>query len=77
MPFLLKLAWQDLRGSGQSLWVLCACLVLGVTLVATTGGLYRQVQQGLKADSRQIAGLISSNRRTIFRKLPAKVVRNS
>ena len=56
MPFLLKLAWQDLRGSGQSLWVLCACLVLGVTLVAATGGLYQQVWQGLQADSRQIAG---------------------
>ena len=39
MPFLLRLAWHDLRGSGQSLWVLCACLVLGVTLVAATGGL--------------------------------------
>ena len=56
MPFLLKLAWQDLRGSGQSLWVLCACLVLGVTLVAATGGLYRQVQEGLQADSRKLSG---------------------
>ncbi len=56
MPFLLKLAWQDLRGSGQSLWVLCACLVLGVTLVAATGGLYRQVQDGLQADSRKLSG---------------------
>ena len=56
MRFLFKLAWQDLRGSGQSLWVLCACLVLGVTLVAATGGLYQQVWQGLQADSRQISG---------------------
>ena len=56
MRFLLKLAWQDLRGSGQSLWVLCACLVLGVTLVAATGGLYQQVWQGLQADSREISG---------------------
>lgn len=56
MRFLLKLAWQDLRGSGQALWVLCACLVLGVTLVAATGGLYQQVWQGLQADSRQING---------------------
>lgn len=56
MPFLLKLAWQDLRGSGQSLWVLCACLILGVTLVAATGGLYQQVWAGLQADSRQYAG---------------------
>ena len=56
MPFLLRLAWHDLRGSGQSLWVLCACLVLGVTLVAATGGLYRQVPEGLQADSRKYAG---------------------
>ena len=56
MPFLLKLAWQDLRGSGQSLWVLCACLALGVTLVAATGGLYQQIRHGLQADSRELAG---------------------
>ena len=56
MRFLLSFAWQDLRGSGRSLWVLCACLVLGVTLVAATGGLYQQVWQGLEKDSRQIAG---------------------
>ncbi len=56
MPFLLRLAWQDLRGSGQSLWVLCACLVLGVTLVAATGGLYQQIREGLQSDSRKLAG---------------------
>ncbi len=56
MPFLLKLAWQDLRGSGQSLWVLCACLVLGVTLIAATGGLYQQVSLALQSDSREISG---------------------
>ena len=56
MRFLLKFAWQDLRGSGRSLWVLCACLVLGVTLVAATGGLYQQVWEGLQADSREISG---------------------
>ncbi|MEM8769048.1 MAG: FtsX-like permease family protein [Pseudomonadota bacterium] len=56
MPFLLRLAWQDLRGSGQSLWVLCACLVLGVTLVAATGGLYQQVWEGLQTDSRKYSG---------------------
>ncbi len=56
MRFLLSFAWQDLRGSGRSLWVLCACLVLGVTLVAATGGLYQQVWQGLEKDSRLISG---------------------
>ena len=56
MQYLVKLAWRDLRGSGQSLWVLCACLVLGVTLIAATGGLYQQVWSGLQADSRKISG---------------------
>jgi|TARA_B100001964_G_scaffold148966_1_gene164149 putative ABC transport system permease protein len=56
MPFLLKFAWQDLRGSGHFLWVLCACLVLGVTLVAATGGLYQQIHEGLQSDSRKLAG---------------------
>ncbi|XOV82404.1 MAG: ABC transporter permease [bacterium] len=56
MRFLLKFAWQDLRGSGQSLWILCACLVLGVTLVAATGGLYQQISEGLQSDSRKLSG---------------------
>ena len=56
MRALFKLAWQDLRGSGHSLWVLCACLALGVTLIAATGGLYRQVSEGLLADSRELSG---------------------
>ena len=37
MRFLLDLAWRDLRASGRSLWVFCACLALGVTLIAATG----------------------------------------
>ena len=56
MPFLLKLAWRDLRASGRSLWVFVACLVLGVTLVAATGGLYRLVSAGILADTRQLMG---------------------
>ena len=36
---------------------LCACLVLGVTLVAATGRpSYRQVQDGLQTDSRKLSG---------------------
>ncbi|MDJ0880339.1 MAG: ABC transporter permease [Gammaproteobacteria bacterium] len=54
--FLLKLAWHDLRASGRSLWVFCACIVLGVTLVAASGGLYRLVSTGLLADTRQLMG---------------------
>ena len=56
MHFLLDLAWRDLRGSGRSLWVFCACLVLGVSLVAATGGLYRVVNAGLLADTRALLG---------------------
>jgi putative ABC transport system ATP-binding protein len=41
VPFLLSLAWRDLRASGRTLWVFCACLALGVALVAAGGGLYR------------------------------------
>jgi len=43
MSFSIKFAWRDLRASGHTLWVFCVCLMLGVTLVAATGGLYRQV----------------------------------
>ena len=56
MRFLLDLAWRDLRTSGRSLWIFCACLVLGVTLVAASGGLYRLISQGLLADTRILMG---------------------
>ncbi|MFU8816497.1 MAG: ABC transporter permease, partial [Pseudomonadales bacterium] len=56
MPFLLRLAWRDLGTSGQMLWVFCTCLALGVTLVAATGGLYRQVSEGLLVNSRAVTG---------------------
>lgn len=54
--FLLSLAWRDLSASGHALWVFCACLALGVALIAATGGLYRQVSDGLLADTRALAG---------------------
>lgn len=56
MPFLLDLAWRDLRASGRRLWIFVACLVLGVSLVAAGGGLYRQVADALSNDARQIFG---------------------
>lgn len=56
MPFLLELAWRDLRASGRSLWIFCACLVLGVSLVTAGGGLYQQVADALRADARQLFG---------------------
>lgn len=56
MRFLLSLAWRDLRASGRSLWIFVACLVLGVSLVAAGGGLYRQVADALRADARLLFG---------------------
>ena len=56
MRFLLDLAWRDLRASGRRLWIFCACLVLGVSLVAAGGGLYRQVADALLNDARQMFG---------------------
>ena len=56
MRFLLSLAWRDLRASGRSLWIFFACLVLGVTLVAASGSLYRLVNDGLLGNTRQLLG---------------------
>ncbi|MCG8334024.1 MAG: ABC transporter permease, partial [Proteobacteria bacterium] len=56
LRFLLRLAWKDLTMSGRSLWVFCACLVLGVTLVSASAGIYRLVHTGLLSDQRALMG---------------------
>ncbi len=56
MPFLINLAWHDLKSSGRSLWIFCACLVLGVTLVSASSGLYQLINIGLLADTRAYMG---------------------
>ncbi|HSJ97619.1 MAG TPA: FtsX-like permease family protein [Myxococcota bacterium] len=56
MPSLPSLAWRDLRGAGRQLWVFCACLALGVALIAATGGLFHQVRAGMLADMRTLMG---------------------
>ncbi|MDP2220435.1 MAG: hypothetical protein Q8K34_09585, partial [Hydrogenophaga sp.] len=56
MRFLLDLAWRDLRASGRRLWIFVACLVLGVSLVAAGGGLYRQVADAMRTDARALFG---------------------
>ncbi|XOV86770.1 MAG: ABC transporter permease [Pseudomonadota bacterium] len=56
MTLLPRLAWQDLAAGGYSLRVFCACLALGVTLVAATGGLYQQVSDGLQKETRELTG---------------------
>lgn len=56
MPFLLDFAWHDMKASGRSLWVFATCLLLGVSLVAASGGLYGLVSAGLLADTRALLG---------------------
>jgi len=56
MRFLLKLAWRDLRRSSGSLWVFCACLALGVALIAASGSLYRLTSNSLLEDTRLLMG---------------------
>jgi len=56
VPFLLSLAWRDLRASGRTLWVFCACLGLGVALVAAGGGLYGHVSGSLLSQARALFG---------------------
>lgn len=54
---MLEFTLRDLRGgSSRTLWVFCACLMLGVTLIAASGGLLQQVRDGLQADSRALFG---------------------
>lgn len=56
MAFLLSLAWRDLRASGRRLWIFCACLVLGVTLVTAAGSLHRQIADAMRNDARLLLG---------------------
>lgn len=57
MPrFIASLTWRDLRAGSRHLRVFWACLMLGVTLVAASGGLFRQVSDGLLADTRSLFG---------------------
>jgi len=53
---MLEFAWRDLRHGGRSLWVFCACLVLGVALIAASGGLHRQLGRALVDDARALFG---------------------
>ncbi|MGE0875382.1 MAG: hypothetical protein AB7O31_12000, partial [Burkholderiales bacterium] len=56
MRFTLSLAWRDLRAGSRALWIFCACLALGVALIAATGGLFQQVRGALLADTRALFG---------------------
>jgi putative ABC transport system permease protein len=56
MRFLLDLAWRDLRAGGRRLWIFCACLLLGVTLVTAAGSLHGQVAASLQGQARELLG---------------------
>src|SRR6056297_1924857 len=56
MTFLIDLAWRDLKAGAGTLWVFCACIALGVCLVAATGGLYGLVADALQRDVRALMG---------------------
>lgn len=56
MRFLLNFAWQDLRSSGRQLWVFCVCLMLGVTLVTSSGALSSLLGNSLLNDTRALMG---------------------
>ena len=47
---------SDLAGNRAVVLASAACLVLGVSLVAAGGGLYRQVADALRADARLLFG---------------------
>lgn len=54
--FIVRFAWQDLKSSGWTLWVFCACLILGVALVSASVSLYQVLQSGLLSDTRALMG---------------------
>jgi len=55
---LLRLAFRDLRGSRamRTLWVFCASLVLGITLVSACGNLLALLNQGFESQQRHLFG---------------------
>lgn len=55
-----RLAWRDLRGGFaanlRGLWVLVACLALGVFAIAAAGSMRAAVESGLERDARTLLG---------------------
>ncbi len=58
MRALIMLALRDLRGSAamRSLWVFCASVVLGITLVSVCGNLLQLVKQGFESQQKNLFG---------------------
>jgi len=57
---VIRLAWRfalrDLRGGVSRLWIVVACLALGVAVIAGVGTLREATQRGLDADGRTLLG---------------------
>ena len=53
---LLRLAWRDLKGGLARLWVVLACLALGVGLIAGVGGINAALVDALGRDAAKLLG---------------------
>jgi putative ABC transport system permease protein len=57
---MIRLAWRfalrDLRGGVSRLWIVVACLALGVAVIAGVGTLREATQRGLDQDGRTLLG---------------------
>jgi putative ABC transport system permease protein len=56
MPLAWRLALRDLRGGVSRLWIVVACLALGVAVIAGVGTLREATQRGLQQDGRTLLG---------------------
>lgn len=52
----LRLARRELRGGAKGLWLVLACLALGVAAIAAVGTLRAGIQAGLQSDGARILG---------------------
>ena len=56
MRLAFRLAGRELRGGARGLWIVLACLVLGVAAIAAVGSLRAGIAAGLAADGRRLLG---------------------
>jgi putative ABC transport system permease protein len=52
----VRLAWRDLRGGIAGMWVVLACLALGVAAIASVGTLRASMDRGLATEGRRLLG---------------------
>ena len=56
MRLVLRLARRELRGGVRGLWIVLACLALGVAAIAAVGTLREGIERGLARDGARILG---------------------